>query len=148
MRPESRIIRKEQRRAFIRDERGRRERRVGYDAWGRERFDRIPIENDDGVILFTVTDVRRESSPRAFGDAVPGWNVTVELPSKTTWGLSQLDDEPVGRWVVDSEIRGNGFPVFVHGFGSRVTQLLVLDDDVADRLNQAIRSLMVKEARS
>jgi len=63
-----------------------------------------------------------------------GWFARVNdegARSGRTLNLSRLDGET--EWTMDALFLSNGYPVFVHGFGSRVTipQVLMDPDTVA-----------------
>lgn len=92
---------------------------------------------DFEITDFTAKQINRGLLSSDFQDAHVA---TVTFDTGDVFGVSRFHDED--QWIVDSAIRANSFPVFVHGEGSRVTNLYTLSNlpEVENALNERIES--------
>ena len=94
--------------------------------------------------LVTITHLERRREvpavPLVAGiPALPtksGWDAIVVLPGDIRLGLSQLDGEDKGRWIIDSLSTG-ACPTFMNGWGARFGALVVAPPEVASALSTA-----------
>jgi len=96
----------------------------------------------------TITKVERRTRPApepslvfpaltadSHGDQY-GWYAEVTTATGCRVQLSRLDGDD--RWIADALFSKTGVPVFVNGYGSRCTQLMVATPHMSTALNEAI----------
>lgn len=84
----------------------------------------------------TVHRVERKNADILFGGQVPAIEVHVKFDDGESMFLSRLQGED--SWIIDAYFGANGFPHFCNGFGSRVTRLHTVADDVSDAIDAAV----------
>lgn len=73
---------------------------------------------------FTIETFERRGNPAGFYASVL---VTLNSGISCRWNLSLLDGE--STWVRDDSFGPRGVPLYVHGYGCRVTALHILEVD-------------------
>ncbi|MBV7674084.1 hypothetical protein STHAL_32065 [Streptomyces halstedii] len=114
---------------------------------------KVTVETTEGPTDFIVTvrqlEQRHESAPLLLGGDRTGLMAEIEIAAPDslagpTYFLSRLVGE--ADWIIDAKFSSNGFPLYSHGFGSRVTRARTLPDEICALLDGEAQKLTVARA--